>query len=157
MNTVPVLSLEEIQEDRPMPSRNQSRAAQNLAVALAPYRDRFEAFHQLSLNLDGWESIPDLCLYPAGILPRDWADDEDVVTRPPALVIEILSPKQNLQPLLDKVRTYHSHGAKSCWVVVPGTETVSVFPANGGSRSFSEGDVVDAVLDLRVPFAAVFA
>jgi len=140
-----------------MPSRNHSRAAQNLAVALAPFRDRWEAFHQLSLNLDGWESIPDLCLYPAGSLPHDWAADEDVVTRPPALVIEILSPKQNLQPLLDKVRTYHSHGVKSCWVVIPGAETVSVFPANGGSRSFAEGEIVDAALDIRIPVAAVFA
>lgn len=157
MKPVLVLGLDEIQEDKPAPSRNHARVAQNLGVALHRFRDRLEVFHQLSLDLAGWPSIPDLCLYPVGTLARGWAADEDSVTVPPLVVIEILSPKQNLQPLLDKVRGYHEHGVKSCWVVIPGTESVAVFPASGGSRSFGEGEVVDPVADLRVPVSAVFA
>lgn len=157
MTTVPVLALDEIQEDRPQPSRNHARAAQNLGALLHAFRVRYETYQQLSLELGGWAAIPDLCSYPSGTLPSDWANDEDVCRISPALVIEILSPKQNLQPLLDKVREYLARGVKSCWVVIPGTETVSVFPATGGSRSFVEGDLADPVLELRVSVKEIFA
>ncbi len=140
-----------------MPSRNHARIAQNLGALLQAFRPRYETYQQLSLDLDGWPTIPDICTYPTGTLSKDWANDEDVCGVPPSLVIEILSPKQNLQPLLDKVRNYLARGVKSCWVVVPGTGTVSIFPASGGSRSFVEADVVDVVLDLRLPVSAVFA
>src|SRR5438034_5740315 len=102
MKTVPVLASDEIQEDRPMPSRNHARAAQNLAVVLDSLKDRYTIYQQLSLNLESWQTIPDLCLYRRGELPTDWLSDDDEVTQPPTLVIEILSPKQNLQPLVDK-------------------------------------------------------
>lgn len=157
MTTVPVLSLDEVQEDRPMPSRNHARAAQNLGALLQAFRHRYETYHQLSLELAGWAAIPDLCAYPTGALPSDWANDEDVCRRAPALVIEILSPKQNLQPLLDKVREYLARGVRSCWVVIPGTKTVSVFPSTGGSRSYVEGELEDLVLDLRVSVEEIFA
>jgi len=104
MNTIPVLSKDEIQEDHPMPSRNHSRAAHNLSVVLDRFKDRFTSYQQLSLDLDGWQTIPDLCLYEKGTLSSDWLTDDDIVTIPPVLVIEILSPKQNLQPLVDKIR-----------------------------------------------------
>ena len=42
-------------------------------------------------------------------------------------------------------------------LVIPGTESVAVFPASGGSRSFGEGEVVDATADLQVSVSAVFA
>ncbi len=70
MKTIPVLSRDEIQEDRPGPSRNHSRAAHNLSVVLDRFKDRFAVYQQLSLNLDGWKVIPDLCLWPPYFLPR---------------------------------------------------------------------------------------
>jgi hypothetical protein len=39
MPKVPVLMSDEVQEDRPMPSRNHGRVAQNLGVALGDLRD----------------------------------------------------------------------------------------------------------------------
>ncbi|MDD2817138.1 MAG: Uma2 family endonuclease [Thiotrichaceae bacterium] len=36
----------------------------------------------------------------------------------PLLAIEILSPNQNLQELLDKCSLYFASGVKSCWLVV---------------------------------------
>src|SRR2546427_222474 len=115
MKTVPVLASDEIQEDKPIPSRNHARAAHNLGVSLDRFKDRYVIYDQLSLNLDGWQTIPDLCLYRRGELADDWLTDDDEVTLPPELVIEILSPKQNLQPLVDKIREYGRHGVKSCW------------------------------------------
>ena len=140
-----------------MPSRNHARAAHNLGVLLDRYRDRYTVYDQLSLNLDGWQVIPDLCLYRRGELPSDWLTDEDEVTQPPGLVIEVLSPKQNLQPLVDKIREYIRHGVKSCWLVEPATRVISVFPGAGGSRAFADGIVQDETAGIDIPLAEVFS
>ena len=140
-----------------MPSRNHSRTAHKLSVLLDRFKDRFSIHQQLSLNLDGWRTIPDLCLYPVGSLSSDWLTDEDEVTVPPLLVIEILSPKQNLQPLVDKIREYCQHGVASCWLVLPAPGVVSVFPAAGGSRAFAEGALRDEAVGIEIPLAQIFA
>jgi Uma2 family endonuclease len=156
MQKVPVLSNSEIQEDRPMPSRNHGRVAQNLGVALNGLQERFDIYQQLSLDLGGWQTIPDIVLFPRGKLSNDWLTDEDPITETPTLVIEILSPMQNIQPLVDKVREYLRHGVQSCWLVEPATRVVSVFPAAGGSRGFTEGMLRDDVLAIELPLAAIF-
>lgn len=157
MNTIPVLHSDEIEEDRPMPSRNHSIVCQNLGGELHRFRDKVSVHQQLSLNLAGWQTIPDICAYPREAMPRDWMLDENECTNPPTLVIEVLSPQQNLQPLLEKVREYLRHGVKSCWVVIPGTETISVYPQSGPSHSVSEGIVRDADLGVEVAVSEVFA
>ena len=140
-----------------MPSRNHSRVAHNLSVLLDRFKDRFSIHQQLTLNLDGWPSISDLCLYHRGSLSSDWLSDEDEVTVPPALVIEILSPKQNLQPLVDKIREYGRHGVNSCWLVEPATRVVSVFPVLGGSRAFAEGTLRDEATGIEIPISQIFS
>jgi Uma2 family endonuclease len=128
-----------------------------LSVLLDKFKDHFSIYQQLSLNLEGWQTIPDLCLYPRGTLSSDWLSDEDEVKLPPTLVIEILSPKQNIQPLVDKIRTYCQHGVKSCWLVEPATRVASVFPASGGSRAFAEGNLRDEATGIEIPIAQIFA
>lgn len=140
-----------------MPSRNHSRAAHNLSVLLDKFKDRFSIYQQLSLGLEGWQTIPDLCLYPRGALSSDWLSDEDEVKLPPVLVIEILSPKQNIQPLVDKIRIYGQHGVKSCWLVEPATRVVSVFPMSGGSRAFAQGNLRDEATGIEIPIDQIFA
>jgi Uma2 family endonuclease len=156
MQAVPVQS-NDVEQDNPLPSRNHSRVALNLTVILHSMSDRFDVYPQLSLDLNGWRTIPDLALYPKGALARDWLNDEVEVTAPPALVIEILSPQQNMQPLVDKIREYLRHGVKSCWLVEPVTRVVSVFPSSGGSRGFVEGDMKDEPLGISIPLSHIFS
>lgn len=139
-----------------MPSRNHARAAHNLGVLLESFKDRYAVYDQLSLNLDGWQTVADLCLYRLGELSTDWLTDDDEITQPPLLVIEILSPKQNLQPLVDKIREYGRHGVKSCWLVEPATRVISVFPASGGSRAFTEGTLRDETVGIEIQLGDVF-
>ena len=140
-----------------MPSRNHSRVAHNLSVVLHPLRDRFSIHQQLSLNLEGWQAIPAVCLYPKGALSSDWLTDDDEVGVAPTLVIEILSPKQNLQPLVDKTREYLQHGVKSCWLVLPAAGVVSLFPISGGSHACAEGMLRDEAIGIEVSLAGIFA
>ena len=139
-----------------MPSRNHSRVANNLGNTVDQFKDRFELFPQLNLNLEGWRTIPDFALYPQGALPKDWTSDDEEVSQVPLVIFEILSPKQNLQPLVDKIRTYLKHGVSSCWLIVPATRTATIFNASG-DRTFVEGIVRDDTVGLEVPHSAIFA
>jgi Uma2 family endonuclease len=49
--------------------------------------------------------------------------------KPPITVIEILSPKQAVQDLVDKFDEYFKVGVKSCWLVIPTLEIVGVLLA----------------------------
>jgi Uma2 family endonuclease len=155
MQAVPIQN-SEIEQDNPMPSRNHSRVSHNLSAFLDTMSDRLDIHQQLSLNLNGWTAIPDIALYAKGTLPDDWLSDEDEVTVAPLLVIEILSPKQSVQPLIDKIREYLRHGVKSCWLIEPATRMASVFPASGGSRGFAEGDLKDEPLGITIPLSRIF-
>src|SRR5204862_205965 len=55
--TVPVLSVDEIQEDHPLPSRNHARAAHHLRARLDPVKDRYTPCHQLAPTLDDGQAI----------------------------------------------------------------------------------------------------
>lgn len=157
MKYIPVLQPGEIEEDRPMPSLNHSIVCQNIGGLLFPLREKISIHQQLNLNLDGWATIPDLCVYPRGVLHPDWSSDLNEVTVAPSLVVEVLSPMQILQPLIDKVRDYLRHGVNSCWIVTPGLRTVTLFPANGPSRTVTEGIVRDDVLEFELRVEDIFS
>jgi Uma2 family endonuclease len=145
----------EADEDKPMPSLNHSRVAQNLGVLLHKYADRYDIFQQLSLRLNNWPTIPDISLYPK--TPNiDWLADRDEVTEPPLLVIEILSPHQVVQNLFNKIRQYLDNDVKSCWLVEPGTGAVTVF-SKDAKRGFIEDDVVrDDALGISISLREIF-
>jgi Uma2 family endonuclease len=157
MTTIPVLHADEIEEDLPMPSINHSIVAQNLGGLLFAFRQKVSTHQQLNLNLGGWQTIPDLCSFPREDMPRDWLSDADECHQCPSLVIEILSPKQNLQPLIDKARRYLQHGAATCWIILPAARSILVLPATGPSSTLTEGELKDPRLGITIPVAEVFA
>jgi Uma2 family endonuclease len=109
------------------------------------------------LNLDGWESIPDVCVFPKDALALSWIADQDIVSTTPSLVIEVLSPKQSSEALVDKMREYLKHGVKSCWIVAPYFKSISLFPQSGPSRTIVEGVIRDEDLDIEVRIDDVFS
>ena len=158
MQIIPVLNLEDIQEDRPMPSRNHSIIAQNLSFFLqSKYREQYRVYPQLSLNLDGWATIPDISVFRTGVLTADWHNDEEEVLLPPDLVIEVLSPKQNLQPLVSKVLRYLEKGVRSCWLVQPMTRLILLYQPGKQEEPFFKGVMHDPALGVDLPLDEVFA
>jgi len=57
--------------------------------------------------------IPDIC-----ILAQD-APRQKIVTTPPELCIEILSPEDTLTRTMERVRDYFSMGTAACWIIDP--------------------------------------
>jgi Uma2 family endonuclease len=60
--------------------------------------------------------IPDVALLPLGAQP-------DVITAPPALVIEILSPEDSYSDTQERANDYRAMGVETVWIIDPKTRT----------------------------------
>ena len=153
---VETLSEYEIERGKPMPSLNHGSIQLNAGMALASrYRNLYRFTSETSLDLDGWPSTPDLLILPSA--PLNLKADQIKVKEPPLGIIEILSPTQSLNDLVDKTDQYFAFGVKSCWIIIPSMAGVAIYDAPGSYVFFNEKDVArDQVLALEVPVAEFF-
>ncbi|MFN8492897.1 MAG: Uma2 family endonuclease [Caldilineaceae bacterium] len=100
------------------------------------------------------EIKPDVCLYPKRRI--DPAHDILRMSEMPLLAVEILSPRQGLYEITEKFKLYFELGVKSCWIVIPNNQTVTVYSAINAFQNFVSGDVVDPQIDIRLPLAEIF-
>jgi len=100
------------------------------------------------------EIKPDVCLYPKRGLSRPF--DIMKMSEMPLLVIEILSPRQGSYEIVEKFAVYFGLGVKSCWLVDPTTAIVAVYSALDQYQTYSAGEVIDQVLNIRLPLAEIF-
>ena len=105
------------------------------------------------------ELKPDICLYPSSVGLRQLGDVTKM-SEMPLLAIEIISPTQGTDELLAKIRAYFALGVKSCWLIVPALNSITVF-SNDKPEEFKNFDkrdteVIDEVLDIRVPIQQIF-
>lgn len=100
------------------------------------------------------EIKPDVCLYPKrGLLqPKDILKMKEM----PLLAVEILSPKQGLYDIVEKFRLYFALGIRSCWLVEPVLQTVTVYSASTQWRTFTTGEVVDETLNIHLALDELF-
>jgi Uma2 family endonuclease len=90
--------------------------------------------------------VPDLC-----ILAPD-APEEQIVTTPPILCIEILSPEDQLSRYEERLNDYFAMGVPSCWIIDPGSRRAWV--ATPGNLA-EAGDGVLRSGDLEMPLNAI--
>ncbi len=151
------LSDYEIERGKPLPSFLHAVTETRLAVYFVKhYKELYEAFPELTLDTPGKSMTPDISVYRKE--PIDFS--QDVIKRkdPPLATIEILSPTQVLQTLIDKTYDYFSFGVKSCWIVLPTLQSIYVFRAPGVHEAFNLGDVLsDPNLGIQIPMNELFA
>jgi Uma2 family endonuclease len=92
--------------------------------------------------------IPDVAVF-VGSPPA-----EQVPSSPPLVVIEITSPDDRHQELLEKLEEYRAWGVAHIWVVEPELKTLYVYAA-GSLSKVSEFELRD--LDFRVSGQELFA
>jgi Uma2 family endonuclease len=83
-----------------------------------------------------------------------------IVDGPPILAIEILSPTDQHERIVEKVRDYLDAGVPLVWVVDPDFETVRVHQPGQPVRLFSGPDELTGdphLPGLRIPVAEIFA
>jgi Uma2 family endonuclease len=155
METQQTISDYERERGKPTPSKLHSVAQTNLLIQLANYRPRLQALSELTLRLEGRDLTPDVSVYRD--LEIDFTRDETQVTEPPLLAIEISSPTQGIQDLVDKARFLMEHGVESCWIVQPPLRTITVFTPDMESTTYSSGTVTDPATDIEVDLDDVFS
>jgi len=135
------LSDYELERGKPIPSKNHSIAQAALIFALkSAYRQEYSILSESSVTLNGDKHTPDVTIFPKILI--DWERDEISFFEPPLTTIEILSPIQVLENLLDKAEDYFSGGVKSCWIVLPRLKTILVMQANRLKTYFQIGETL---------------
>jgi len=96
-------------------------AGLQFAIATWFYRHRLEwnirVYPELRVQVSPTRfRVPDVC-----VLWRD-APDEQIITHPPVVCIEILSPKDTLNSLRERVIDYERFGVPDIWIIDPATQ-----------------------------------
>jgi Uma2 family endonuclease len=117
--------------------------------------------HDLSeYKLDSkYEIKPNICAYIHFPVIPDKVDDLLTVSQMPDLAIEILSPRQSIGYLIRKTKAYFELGVKSCWIVNPSMQTVTVYSHPNQRKSFDierDTEVIDEVMVLCLPMKEIF-
>jgi Uma2 family endonuclease len=135
------LSDYEIERGKPMPSTNHSIIQDNISFELnLKYRKEYKILPELSLDTPFKGSVPDLAIYHHFELDLN----HDIIKRddPPLVTIEILSPEQKLQDLIDKTFRYFAFGVRSCWIVIPNLKTIIVYSGIDEFEYFKKNSIL---------------
>jgi len=153
---VEAISPYEIERGKPMPSLAHSIVQSNLTRRLGNrYEEKYRFLSELSLELEGWKSVPDVAIYD--YFEMDFRHDEIRKTEPPLGAIEILSATQGILGLSDKANQYFEKGVRSCWIIIPQFKTVYVFSSADHYDTFLGEEVLkDNVLGIELPLGEVF-
>ncbi len=140
---------------KPIPSLNHSIAQKRLILALSKYEPQYTILSELSLELGDLPVTPDICVYAA--IPVDFTQDQVRMTEPPLLAVEIESPSQSTQDLVDKARQMIAAGTRSCWIVQPSLQTITVLTDDLKPTTFTEGAIEDPTTEITVTLEEIFA
>ena len=156
MNTTEPISDYELERGKPMPSLNHSLIqSQLIGILWNQYRKDFTFASELSISLADKPFVPDLCIYPKR--KSDWQNDEIRVSEPPLTIIEISSPKQDFEDFEHKLKAYFNAGVKSFWLIIPFTETLTIFYPNEKPVSFTTGEAVDKTNGIKLNVDELFS
>lgn len=145
-------------------SRNHSRVQANLAFLFKKLGE-YTVFTELSLDIKNVDLTQfdlrvsselkvDVCLYPKQ--PMNPLQDILKMEEMPLLAVEIISPRQGLYEITEKFRLYFSLGVKSCWLVIPNNQTVTVYRSATEFHNYGSDDVIDQQLDVQIPIQEIF-
>jgi Uma2 family endonuclease len=135
------------------PSFNHSYLQMRLGAALLGL-NKYAVLSELSLDIQGKEYRPDICLYSQR--KTNFLYDIVRMTEMPLLAIEILSMSQNVKEAVDKFEVYFEAGIPSCWLVMPFPHSVTVFNGLDQVATYTRGQIIDPKLDIELDFDHIF-
>lgn len=145
----------EIERGKPMPSKLHSLIQMNIGFAIkARYKFQYRVLSELSIRLDGDKFVPDISIY--SLDASDWHEEEIEMTEPPLLAIEIESPSQSTDDMKAKADKYLAAGVRSVWLVLPALAGVMVLHDGEKAQFYSDGEIMDDALGIRIPVEEVF-
>ena len=142
------------ERDKPLPSLNHGFLQAVITGELLRHREKYTSFSELTLQIDDLHVTPDLCVYPK--MSMNFQEDVVRMTEPPLIAVEILSPTQSQQDVMDRINGMLDAGVESCWLVQPVTETITIFTGNEKPTTVSTGTLHDPATDIEVNLADIF-
>jgi Uma2 family endonuclease len=146
----------EIEREKPMPSKNHGKIQARISrVLLNKYEKKFDIESEVSLDLTTGKSTPDIII--SEHTNDNWFEDEIRVTTPPITTIEILSPKQGLDDIKDKIVNIHfKAGVKSAWIIIPTFQTVYILTPDLKVLTFTQGTIKDPATGVEIEMTDIF-
>ena len=136
-------------------SLNHSRLIHRISVALLPYEDRYDILPELEFELSAGRLKPDVAIAPRQ--RYDYRRDVLRVLQPPVTAIEILSPTQAFDALVDKIQDqYLPSGVQSAWLVVPKVSNIYLFLPDQPTQIFTSGILYDPAAQVEVNLLDIF-
>ncbi len=94
--------------------------------------------------------VPDLSVLRAG------APKEQIITHPPLIVIEILSPEDRLSRFQGRIEDYLNFGVENIWIIDPESRTAYIATADG-LHPVRANELVVPETPIRVVLSDMFA
>lgn len=144
----------EQERGKPLPSLNHGYLQAALTHAFFPHRE-YTVASELTLQLGDVRLTPDLCVFRKRKIT--FAHDTTRVSEPPLLAVEIVSPSQSTQDVADKIYDMLDAGVKSCWLVQPAMQTITVYTDTAKPRTLDRGTLTDPATDIEVDVDELFS
>ncbi|MGA0560358.1 Uma2 family endonuclease [Larkinella sp. VNQ87] len=155
--TVDQPSSYELERGKPMPDTIHAAIQANLVVELkSRYRQAYRILSELTLDTPPNGSTPDVVIYP--FFEVDFTIEYPAKrSDAPLVTIEIQSPSQSLDEMINKANSYFAFGVKSCWIVQPRIKGIFVFDRPNSYQFFHHDDVLkDPNLNIELSLAGIF-
>ncbi len=135
-------------------SYNHAKLTYRLTKSLGRYDTQYDILPELEFDLSHGRARPDVAIcQPA---KADWLRDVIRPTTPPLLAVEILSPRQALSDLTDKVLdVYFPSGTSVVWIVIPHFKQVTVMTPEA-QTTLTSGVVRDENTGIELELAHIF-
>jgi len=134
------------------PFFNHSYIQSMIGSALLSLKE-YSVHTELSIEIEGKEYVPNISVYPKREI--DLVHDIVRMTEMPLLAVEILSPSQVTQELIEKLEIYLNAGIRSCWLITPVMRSVTVY--NEIKKPVTFGDkMIDKKLNMSFSLDEIF-
>lgn len=147
----------ELQRGKPIPTTTHAIIQSNLVFELRNhYHQQYRILSELTLDTPPNGSTPDVVIYP--FFEADFTKEYPARrTDAPLITVEIQSPSQSLDEMVDKANVYFDFGVKSCWIVQPRIKGIFVFSQPNQYLFFHHDDVLqDPNFDIKLSLSNVF-
>ncbi len=136
-------------------SLNHSRLIHRISVALLPYENQYDILPELEFELAAGRLKPDVAITQRQ--QYDYRRDVLRVLEPPITAIEIISPTQAFDALVEKIQDqYLPSGVKSAWLVLPTVRNIYLFLPDQPPQVFTTGTLRDPAAQVEVALADIF-
>lgn len=153
---VETLSDYELERGKPIPNFNHGYIQLNIGIALRKrYGKAYSIASEVAIPVGEREVTPDVLVFPKRSI--NWFDTKPELSEPPILAIEIRSPSQPIEKVIDKAKAMLDSGVRAVWIIQPALKTVSVLTKDTPPKTFVEGTISDGISRIELSFEEIFA